>query len=163
MMTKPRLATRLAACATLIALIGSAVAADLGSGNESGPDPLAAAREHVAAKRWGPALDELKRVNLPDSADWNNLMGFASRKQPAPDLTAAERFYDVALRINPKHRGALEYSGELYLTKGDLKRAEERLHALDKACLLPCDEHRTLRKAVESYKSNGGRQVQSSY
>jgi tetratricopeptide (TPR) repeat protein len=120
-------------------------------------EPLASAREHIAAKRWTAAVDELQRVNLPGNADWNNLMGFALRKQPAPDLAAAERFYDEALRLDPRHRGALEYSGELYLMKGELPRAEQRLAALGRVCLLGCEEYADLKQAIERYKASGNR------
>jgi hypothetical protein len=118
-------------------------------------DKLSTAREHIAAKQWASAIDELKRVDDSASADWNNLMGYSMRKQATPDLQAAERYYDAALRIDPKHRGALEYSGELYLQKNDLVRAEQRLATLDKACFLPCREYTDLKKAIEQYKASG--------
>ena len=38
-----------------------------------------------------------------------------------------------ALRLDPRHRGALEYSGERYLITDNLPKAEQRLAALDKA------------------------------
>jgi tetratricopeptide (TPR) repeat protein len=122
-------------------------------------DVLAPARAQIAAKNWVGAIDELKRVNATTDADWNNLMGYAHRKAPIPDLAAAEKFYDEALRINPKHRGALEYSGELYLMKGDLPRAEQRLAALDRVCMLPCEEYTDLKKAVASFKAAGNKYV----
>jgi Flp pilus assembly protein TadD len=121
------------------------------------PDKLAAARAEIKAGRWAAAIEELKRVNDSGSADWNNLMGYSHRKAKTPDLPAAERFYNEALRIDPKHRGALEYSGELYLMMGDLPKAEARLLALDKACFLPCDEFTDLRNAVNRYKANGNK------
>jgi tetratricopeptide (TPR) repeat protein len=111
---------------------------------------------------WSGAIDELKRLNDTGNADWNNLMGYSLRKAPAPDFAGAEKFYNEALRIDPKHRGALEYSGELYLQTGDLARAEQRLAALDKACFLPCAEYSDLKKAIAQYKANGGK-ASSSY
>ena len=143
----------------LLLAAGSAGAADTTPAAPAQPDPLASARTLVAQKNWAGAVDELKRVNAAGSADWNNLMGFALRKSAPPDLAAAERFYDAALRIDPKHRGALEYSGELYLMQGDLVRAEQRLAALDKACFLPCEEYTDLKKAVARFKANGNRFV----
>jgi Flp pilus assembly protein TadD len=125
-------------------------------------DHLAAARNLIKVEQWPAAIAELKRLGDYGSADWNNLMGYAHRKSSPPDLEAAERYYNDALRIDPKHRGALEYSGELYLMKGDLARAEERLKALDKACFLPCEEYTDLKKAVERYKANGNRYVAGS-
>jgi hypothetical protein len=54
-----------------------------------------------------------------------------------------------------EHRAALAYSGEPYLAMGDLPRAEQRLAALDRICLLPCEEYTDLKKAVASYKAEG--------
>lgn len=122
-------------------------------------DKLAAARTQIAAKNWAGAISELKIVNDSGSANWNNLMGFSLRKAKTPDLAAAERHYDEALRIDPKHRGALEYSGELYLMKGDLARAEQQLARLGKACLLGCDEYTLLKNAVARFKAAGNKHV----
>ena len=122
-------------------------------------DPLAAAREQIVGKRWPAAISELKRLNATASADWNNLMGYALRKQTSPDLEASERFYNEALRIDPRHRGALEYSGELYLRKGDLAKAEQRLATLEKVCSASCEEYADLKKSIAAYKGNGNRFV----
>jgi len=122
-------------------------------------DKLAGARKQIAAKQWPAAIDELKKVNDTGSADWNNLMGYSLRKLGVPDYGEAEKFYAEALRIDPKHRGALEYSGELYLMTGNLPKAEERLAALDRACLFSCEEYRDLKRAVERYKAAGNKYV----
>ncbi|MBL8400851.1 tetratricopeptide repeat protein [Accumulibacter sp.] len=121
------------------------------------PDTLAQARAYVEARQWTAAIAELKRINDPASADWNNLMGYSLRKSASPDLEAAERHYNEALRIDPRHRGALEYSGELHLMRGDLAAAEKRLAVLDKACLFGCEEYTHLKKAVERFKASGGK------
>ena len=69
-------------------------------------------------------------------------MGYSLRKAGAANAAECrEAIYNEALRIDPKHRGALEYSGELYLMTGNLPKAEQRLAALDKACFLPCEEY----------------------
>lgn len=120
-------------------------------------DPLAGARALIADNKWVAAIEELKRVDAKDNADWNNLMGYSHRKARTPDYAAAERYYDAALAINPKHKGALEYSGELFLMIGDLNRAEQRLAALDKACFLPCSEYTDLKNAIAKFKANGNR------
>ena len=120
-------------------------------------DKLSTARAKIAAKDWPGAVEELKRVNDPASADWNNLMGYSLRKTGAANASESERFYNEALRIDPKHKGALEYSGELYLMMDNLPMAEQRLAALDKACFLPCSEHKDLKNAVAKYKANGNK------
>ena len=142
--------------AAWLALSLNALAADTTPPAASN-DTLATARAFIAANNWTSAIDELKRVNDTGSADWNNLMGYSHRKAKVPDYAAAERYYDEALRIDPKHRGALEYSGELFLIKGDLAKAEQRLAALDKACRLGCEEYTDLKKAIASFKANGNK------
>ena len=122
-------------------------------------DPLTPARALIAEGRWRDAIAALQQVNDTSSADWNNLMGYSHRKARTPDLAAAERYYREALRIDPRHRGALEYSGELYLMMGDLGRAEARLAALDQACTFGCDEYKDLKSAIARFKSNGNRHV----
>jgi len=136
--------------------LGSAWAADTAPAK---PDTLSAARTLIAQKKWSAAVDELKKVNDVGSADWNNLMGYSLRKGLPPDYAGAEKFYNEALRIDPKHRGALEYSGELYLITDDLPKAEQRLATLDKVCTLPCEEYTDLKKSVARYKANGNKYV----
>ena len=138
---------------------GAAFAADVVA-TPSKSDALAPARAAVAAKNWTAAIDELKRINATSSADWNNLMGYSLRKADATaNLAEAEKNYNEALRLEPKHRGALEYSGELYLMTGNLEMAEQRLAALDKACFLPCEEYTDLKRAVARYKAAGNKYV----
>jgi len=148
--------THLIAAAALSLSVHASFAAD----SEPAPnDKLAPVRAQIAAKQWRLAIDELKKINDIGSADWNNLMGYSLRKAKTPDYEGAESFYNEALRIDPKHRGALEYSGELYLIKGDLATAEQRLATLDKVCRLPCDEYTDLKKAVARYKAAGNKYV----
>ena len=145
---------RLIAASLLLVVAGVVAAADVTTSKD---DKLGPARASIAAKDWGAALTELKKVNDTGSADWNNLMGYSLRKADPANYQSAERFYNDALQIDPKHRGALEYSGELYLMTGNLPMAEQRLAALDKACFLPCKEHADLKKAVGRYKSAGNK------
>ena len=151
-----RLALVRLAAMTLLLAAGTTFAADV---SPKAPDKLEAARAQIAKKNWTGAVDELKKVNDPASADWNNLMGYSLRKAGAANIPEAEKYYNEALRIEPKHRGALEYSGELYLMTGNLPMAEQRLAALDKACFLPCEEHADLKRAVARYKANGNKYV----
>lgn len=143
------------AAAVLALSIPCSMAADSGGGS----DALAPAREHIAAKRWDDALDALRQVNDPGNPDWQNLMGYSLRRKKAPDITAAQKHYDAALRIDPSHRGALAYSGELALMNGNLPTAEQRLARLDKACARKCEEYLNLDDAVRRYKANGNKYV----
>lgn len=165
-MTDPRLALLRTSFATL-ALTVAAASPALAADSEPPPppakaaapapaaSPLAAARAHIQAKDWPAAILALQKVNAVNDADWNNLMGYALRKQARPDLDGAQRHYDAALRINPQHLGALEYSGELALMKGDLATAEGRLTVLAKLCPSGCEELADLKQAVARFKSTG--------
>jgi Flp pilus assembly protein TadD len=152
---------------TLLLACASALAADTTdlapAPSAAAPDKLGAARAHIKAARWADAVAELKKVNDTRQGDWNNLMGFAHRKLSPPDLAAAERYYDAALKISPAHRGALEYLGELYLMKGELPRAEQRLAELVRVCAGPCDEQAELKRSIERFKANGNKHVAGAY
>ena len=147
-----------AAAATLVVAASGdpADAADFGPAASS---PMASARALIARKQWGAAVAELKVINRPGDADWNNLMGYSLRKAATPDDPTAERYFDAALRIDPHHRGALEDSGELYLAAGDLLRARMRLSTLERECAFGCAEYTALKDAVERYEADGSRQV----
>jgi Flp pilus assembly protein TadD len=98
----------------------------------------------------------LRSANAVESAEWHNLLGYALRKKTPPDLAAAEVHYKRALEIEPKHRLALEYYGELFLMKGDLAGAEAMLARLDKACFFGCEELRDLKAAIARHKARTG-------
>jgi hypothetical protein len=147
---------RLLLAPLLLLLAGASFAADTWS-TPAAPDKLGAVRARIAEKNWPAAIDELKKVGDTGSADWNNLMGYSLRKGGPAHFAEAESYYDAALRIDPKHRGALEYSGELYLMTGNLPMAEQRLATLDKVCFLPCEEHSDLKKAIARYKAAGNK------
>lgn len=126
-------------------------------------DKLTEARSLIAAKRWPEALDALRHVNDIGSANWNNLMGYVLRKGGSPDLAASEKYYDEALRIDPHHRDALEYSGELYLMTGNLDKAQSRLASLATECAASCEQYGDLRSAIERYKAAGNKLEAGAY
>ena len=132
-------------------------AADTAPTSTAVTDPLAQVRVHIAARRWPAAIAELQRLNTVASADWHNLLGYCLRKGETPDLAGAGRHYREALRIDPVHRGALEYSGELALMLNDLPAAEQTLARLDKVCTFGCEEYTDLKQAVQRYKAAGNR------
>ena len=137
---------------TLAACVVLAHAADT-STSEPASSWQAQAQKEIKANNYSGAISTLEAANQSNSADWNNLLGYALRKKSPPDLAAAERFYLAALKIDPKHRGALEYYGELLLIKNDLAGAEQMLARLDKACIFSCEEFRDLKEAIARFKS----------
>ena len=96
-------------------------------------------------------LKGLKKINT-DEADRLNLLGFTARK--SGNLTAAGDFYEQALAINPRHTGALEYQGELFIQMGKIELAKANLEKIDKICWLPCNAERDLKKAIEKSTTN---------
>ena len=83
-----------------------------------------------------------------------NYLGFSHRK--LGNYEEAERYYLRALEIEPEHRGANEYIGELYLETDRPELAEERLQVLDDACFFGCEEYDELKEAIEAYKAAKG-------
>jgi len=121
--------------------------------SSSGPSWQGEAQKEIKAKNYDGAIKTLLAANEPNSADWNNLLGYAQRKKTPPNLNAAEFYYQAALKIDPKHKGALEYYGELLLMKNDLLGAEQMLARLDKVCFFSCEEYRDLKEAIVKYKT----------
>lgn len=70
-------------------------------------------------------------------------LGFANRKMGRYDV--AEGYYRQALAIDPRHRGALEYYGELKVERGDLAGARANLAKLDRICTFGCHQAEELR------------------
>jgi tetratricopeptide (TPR) repeat protein len=116
------------------------------------------AQGEMAVKRgdYKEAIRLLEMVVARDgqNADAYNLLAYSVRR--SGDAARAIPLYEKALAIDPKHRGAHEYIGEAYLILGDLPKAKEHLAALDKLCLLPCEEYTDLKKAVQQYEASQG-------
>ena len=92
-----------------------------------------------------------KRKDLgKKKADVYNLLGFSYRKQNKPDLDKAFDAYKVALEANPKHLGAHEYLGELYITLGNMNKANEMLLKLETLAGTNSMEYRKLKKAIDN-------------
>jgi tetratricopeptide (TPR) repeat protein len=130
------------------------IAEDTPSNFQPTPAWLSQTRQAINSKEFDLAIKLLnENTEQQTSADWNNLMGYSLRKKNPPALTESEKYYQTALQIDPKHRGALEYYGELLLLKNDLPGAESMLKQLDKVCTFGCEEYKDLKKSIQTYKS----------
>jgi len=109
----------------------------------------------VKAEKYKDAIELLKKAvaKEPKKADAWNYLGYSQRKTGQFD--DALKSYTAALDIDPKHKGAHEYLGELYLMTDKLPKAEETLKKLQALCG-GCDERKTLEKAVAAYKKAKG-------
>jgi len=86
----------------------------------------------IKNKSYNAAIQNLlkaEQYNKKD-ADIYNFLGFSHRK--IGDLEKASIYYNKALTISPKHKGALEYQGEMFLTLGQLPKAEANLKKIRK-------------------------------
>lgn len=119
-------------------------------------DHMGAAREAVKAKDWKKSVAELTLAvkDQPGNADAHNLLAYSHRKQAKPDLPKAFEHYNIALKLNPNHKGANEYIGEAYLMDKKPVKAEEHLARLKTICgNTSCEEYRDLAKSIAEYKA----------
>jgi len=152
--------TTAAAFAVALLALGLAVRPTAVLAHPSDDDPAAgltdpdyaAGRAAIEAKDWTEAIRRLSSVALRDTrnADVQNYLGYAYRN--SGQLASAFKHYRRALELNPRHRGAHEYIGEAYLLANDVASAEEHLAALEKICLIPCEEYEDLKKAVAEHR-----------
>lgn len=139
----------------VLALVGFGLAtayADGGYGNSNAKSRLAPFQKLIEGEKYRQAITELDKAlrDEPDDADLLNLLAYSNRK--LGNFDSALEYYLKALKIDPDHRGANEYLGELYLQLGQPEKAEERLSVLDKECFFGCDEYDELKEAIEEYR-----------
>jgi tetratricopeptide (TPR) repeat protein len=113
---------------------------------------------------WPEVIKIMERVvaQEPWQDDAYTRLGFAYRKQG--DYEHALEAYDKALKLNPHHRGALEYLGEAYLEMGRRGDAEAMLTRLAAACrrVAPdggdwrddCEEWQDLSAALDAHPAD---------
>lgn len=159
-MTQTPLRLFIAVFALAAVLHGASPLLAAGSGgdsyaSETETDAYKKGRQAVEAKRFEQAIEIFARVTAdePDNPDAWNLFAFSLRKLKRFD--EAEKHYLKALKLDPRHLGANEYLGELYLQTNRLAKAEERLAVLDRACLFGCPEYSELKAAIETFKKTG--------
>ena len=132
---------RLSSVVIAVAMLGAASVAYADSTREEPPPKaaatgvtLASAQQKIDAGDYRgaiPILTDIVKAD-PNNADALNLMGFSLRKTGQTDL--ALQYYNKALGLMPKHLGANEYLGELYVELGQMDKAKERLAVLQAAC-----------------------------
>jgi Flp pilus assembly protein TadD len=139
------------AASVALAFAAPAFAVDSGSDDPSiatAPD-LSQVRVLINNADFVGAVAALKPIvaQHPDDPDALNLMGYSLRK--SGDVDRAYGFYRKALNINPRHRGANEYLGELYVEIGEIEKAKEHLLALERICgNTSCEEYVDLAEAI---------------
>jgi Flp pilus assembly protein TadD len=112
------------------------------------PD-LASVRAKIKAQDYAAALAELRDLaEDTQQADVYNLLGFTLRK--TGDFKTSLTYYTKALELQPEHKAAREYLGELYVQTGNIEKAKEQLAVLAKLCPAGCEEREDLQKAISA-------------
>ncbi|MVZ96512.1 tetratricopeptide repeat protein [Sphingorhabdus sp. IMCC26285] len=103
----------------------------------------------INEKRYVEAIAELDKAlwAAGPHPDILTYLGFANRK--LHNYEEAEGYYQAALSIAPKHRGAIEYYGELKLERGNVVGAKAHLAQLETICGYGCHEADELRRWIK--------------
>jgi Flp pilus assembly protein TadD len=116
---------------------------------------ITAGRKAIEAKDFKAAVGHLTKAvqDNPKDADAQSMLGFSYRKLGTFDKSMEH--YQAALKLDPNHRSAREYLGELYLDMNQPANAEKELVTLKKACPMfgKCEEYDDLKEAIEKYKA----------
>jgi Flp pilus assembly protein TadD len=112
----------------------------------TGAPDLSSVRAKIKAKDYAAALTELRDIaEDTQQADVYNLLGFTLRK--SGDFKTSLTYYTKALELQPDHKAAREYLGELYVETGDMQKAKQQLAILEKLCPGGCEERVDLQNA----------------
>ena len=148
-MRRGNITTGIAGFIGVLAITGSAWA----FGSSDTPEPQQAdgykqAKSLIDDQQYAKAIPILQQL-IKDKgayADALNLLGYSYRK--SGDAKTALEYYNQALAMEPKHLGANEYLGELYLEMKMPDKAKERLAVLKSACG-DCEEYKELESAIK--------------
>lgn len=115
---------------------------------------IADARELIESEKYSDALILLKKLEQasPENAEVHNLLGYAYRK--TNEFERSSSAYEKALLLNPNHKGALEYQGELYLALGQVNKAIDNLVKLKNICPVGCAELEDLENEIAEWRDN---------
>lgn len=116
---------------------------------------ITAGRKAIDAKDYKTAIGYLSKAvqEVPKDADAHTMLAYSYRKVGTFDKSMEH--YQLALKLDSKHRSAHEYLGELYLDMNQPENAEKQLAALKSACPFfgRCEEYDDLKKAIDAYKT----------
>ena len=152
-MKRTTITTGIAGFIGVLAIAGSAWALGSSDTDESQQaDGYKQAKSLIDDQEYSKAIPILQKL-IKDKgayADALNLLGYSYRK--SGDAKTALEYYNQALAMEPKHLGANEYLGELYLEMKMPDKAKERLAVLKDACG-DCEEYEDLEKAIAKQAS----------
>ena len=110
---------------------------------------LVSVKKLLYSEQFNQALIQVRLLDnkFPDNADINNYYGFIYRKMG--EYGKSGQFYKKALQLDPRHKGALEYQGELFIKINKRAKAEKNLALLKSICGTSCSEYKKLEKALK--------------
>ncbi len=135
---------------------GGGSSSDGSGSSNSFSQAFIAAETAVKAGDYEDAIGKLTRLiaDEPENADAYNYLGYSNRKLGRMDQ--ARNWYGKALEIDPRHLGANEYLGELYVQTGEMEKAEAQLDILDGLCFFGCREFDQLKRSIADAKKRAG-------
>jgi Flp pilus assembly protein TadD len=103
----------------------------------------------INSERFEQAIEELRKLTtaIGPHPDVLNYLGYAHRRLRR--FERAQFYYEQALTLDPLHRGANEYLGEMWVELGRVEEARARLAVLDEACPFGCAEYEDLKRLIE--------------
>ena len=119
----------------------------------SARERMVTARQAIGSTDWKRAIGELQAAVKaePRNADAHNLLAYSYRKSGI-DLPKAFEHYNIALKLDPRHKGAHAYIGEAYLQDRRPAEAGKHLAELEKICgNRSCEEYQELSKSIADY------------
>ncbi len=139
----------LAAGLVIAPILVSGTARAVDSMSSNGKADLSSVRTKIKAKNYAAALEELRKLakETPE-ANVYNLLGYTLRK--TGDYPASLTYYTKALDLQPDHKAAREYLGELYVETNNIDKAKEQLAVLVKLCPNGCEERQDLEKMIKA-------------
>jgi tetratricopeptide (TPR) repeat protein len=130
-------------------MTGGSAKTSLFMGGRDGNVAYQAAVAEINQEHYETAITILQEAanDVGPHPDILTYLGFANRHLGRYDQ--ALKYYTEALAINPAHKGAHEYLGEMYIEMGDMEKAKAQLATLDSLCPFACYEREELAHWLE--------------
>ena len=135
---------------TAVLVLSVAAADDIGAPADliDVNETMNTARAFIEQGELEKATEQLRKVVDEDksTADAWNLLGYSWRK--LNENRKSKKSYARALKLDPNHKGALEYQGELFIKLGERDKANDNLARLKTLCPSGCEELDNLSRAL---------------
>jgi tetratricopeptide (TPR) repeat protein len=132
----------------IISINANAAGSDDSSNYAPKPKSFKEAVSLIKSGKYNDAVEALETIlkNKKNSKNPDILNEYAFALRKSGNLGKAETFYNKALNIDPNHKGALEYIGELYV---DTKRMDKAKQTLTKLENCKCPEYAELKSYID--------------